>query len=336
MEFSNYLTNGENDIIKLKEQLMEKEATSTTICTKANKEYSVSDELNKKISTILGEIFEENIREGLKFKYNFEESSFQRKLKYRKITTSSKTIILLKDNIKTIKINGILYSFILNNNHSITIKDYKNNEIETIEDYQKIIDKTLNGEKIIFFPLAEIEANGIYEINGFNFSMIDLNEVAIIYSNVEEGKKDFNMAIIEARINKAQISELVKQIKKDNNIFGKKLKKKIVYLGFINSPTIDSNSKKNFEKLKKINCVIYGIKESKFAGKNVLKPIDWDLLNEVKGIKKRLDNIEFLLKLYVEKEPKKEKKLSKKKRNKSSSQGQKNDVENSDDVKAYE
>ena len=117
------------------------------------------------------------------------------------------------------------------------------------------------------------------------------------------------MAILEVKLNRAKIYELIKQIKKDDNIFGRILKKKKIYLGFINSPTVDSNSEKNFIQLQKINCLIFGIKESKFAEKNVLKPIDWDLLKEVKGLKKKLDKIELLLQLYLEKEPKKEKKF---------------------------
>ena len=160
---------------------MEKETPSTSISIKINKDISVSDEVNKKINTIFGEIFEEKIIETLKLKYNFEESSFQRKLIYRKIKNESETIFLLKDDIKTIKINGIQYSFIRNNNHSITIKDCKNNQIETIADSQKKIDIILNGKKIRFLPLEEIEADGIYEIKGFNSSIIDSNEFAIIY-----------------------------------------------------------------------------------------------------------------------------------------------------------
>ena len=58
-------------------------------------------------------------------------------------------------------------------------------------------------------------------------------------------------------------------------------------------------------------------------------------MKEVKDLKKKLDKIEFLLQLYVEKEPKKEKKLTNKKKNRSSSQGQKDD-DDSGDVEAYE
>jgi len=332
MKFSDYLNNRENDIIKLKEELMEKETASTTISTKTNKDISLSDEVkkcisdevkkcvsdevkkcvseevkkcmsdeiqkcvseevNKKFSTILGEIFEENIRGGLKFKYNFEESSFKRKLIYRKIKTPSEVIILTEDDEKTIKINGKKFIFILNKDHSITFKDCKKDVDENVENNKDEIDRTINGEKIIFLPGKEIEADGIFEIEDFNSSMIDSNEATIIYSNIKEGQKDFNMAILETKLNKAKISELAHQIQKDNNFFGKKLKKKIVYLEFINSPTIDSNSIKNFARLKKISCVIYGIKESKFAGKNVLRPIDWDLLIDIKGMK---EDIKLLL-----------------------------------------
>ena len=155
MEFTNYLNNEENDIKKLKEGLMEKEAISTSISTKGNKHnnenLSISDQINQKINTILGDIFEENIREGLKFKYDFEESSFQRKLIYKKMQTSSETIILLKNDVKKIKINGIQYTFILNNNNSLLIKDNKKAEIENIPDSQENIDKILCGKKYHFY-----------------------------------------------------------------------------------------------------------------------------------------------------------------------------------------
>lgn len=190
-------------------------------------------------------------------------------------------------------------------------------------------------KKISFLPQKEIEADGIFKINGFDSSIFNSNEVTKIYSNVLDDKKDFDMAILEVKLNRAKIYELIKQIKKDDNIFGRILKKKIIYLGFINSPTVDSNSEKNFIQLQKINCVIFGIKESKFAEKNVLKPIDWDLLKEVKGLKKKLDKIELLLQLYLEKEPKKEKKFINKKKKKSPSQKQKYD-DDSDDDEAYE
>lgn len=153
MEFTNYLNNEENDIKKLKEGLMEKEAISTSISTKGNKDnnenLSISDQINQKINTILGDIFEENIREGLKLKYDFEESSFQRKLIYKKMQTSSETIILLKNDVKKIKINGIQYTFILNNNNSVLIKDNKKAEIENIPDSQENI-KYFVEKNIIF------------------------------------------------------------------------------------------------------------------------------------------------------------------------------------------
>ena len=330
MELVNYISSGKNDIIKLKKELMEIDNTlNTAIDSKSNKEksdnLSVAEEMKQIMNAYNGDIFEENIREILKYKYNFEKSSFPRNTIYRKIKikTSSETITLLKDESTKITLNGIKYTFTLNNNHSITIKDSNEKEIETIEKSVENIRKTLNDIKITIFPHVEIEADGIYEINDFNSDIFNKNEVEVIYSNIPEGNKNFEMAILEVKLSKNTISDLVKQIEKDSNVFGKKLKKKIVYIGFINSPNIDSNAVKNFVKLQKISCVVYGIKESKFGGKNVLRPIDWDLVKEVEDIKK---NIELLLKLYMEKDaPKKEKKFTNKKRSKGSSQEKKDD-----------
>ena len=52
-------------------------------------------------------------------------------------------------------------------------------------------------------------------------------------------------------------------------------KKNILYIGFINSKKIDNISKKITEKLKKMNCVIFGIKNSIFSNKKITKAYDW-------------------------------------------------------------
>ena len=139
--------------------------------------------------------------------------------------TSSETIILLKNETKTIKFNGIKYVFILNNNNSILIKDNKKTEIENIPDSKENIDKIFCGKKISLLPQKKIEADGIFNINGFDSSIFNSNEITKIFSNVGDGKKDFNRAILEVKLSRTKIYELIKQIKNDDNIFGRILKK---------------------------------------------------------------------------------------------------------------
>ena len=331
MEFVNYISNGKKDIIKLKIDLMNMDyASNPGTFSKSSKEksltLSVPEEIRKILNTTDGEIFEENIRLALKYIYDFEEYSCPRNIIYRKIKTPLQTITLFKGDTTKIKVNGLKFSFILNNNYSITIKDSENNEIETIEKSKENIKKVLTNIQITIFPPVEVEADGIYKIKNFNTEIFNKNEVELFYRSIDEGDNNFDISILEVKLNKNKISDLVKQIEKDSNSFGKKLKKKIIYLGFINSPTIDSKDMINFVKLKKINCAIYGLKQSKFGGKNAIRPIDWDLFKEVKEIKLKLDNIELLLKQFINKKTQKiEKKFSGKKRDKMLSKDKKDD-----------
>ncbi|MBQ2484215.1 MAG: hypothetical protein II519_02750, partial [Muribaculaceae bacterium] len=93
---------------------------------------------------------------------------------------------------------------------------------------------------------------------------------------------------------------LIKQLKKDKHLLDICEYKSTILIGFINSAKVVPIDFK--EKLKNIKCVIYGIKNSIFHGKNVVRPIDWNLEKNFEDFKKQvttqLDKIYNYLKIY--------------------------------------
>ena len=109
MKMNKYIINSRNDIIILKQNLME--STEGTIITEGK----------DKNTPNVGEIFEENIRETFINEYNFVESSFPRNVLFRNIYNEDKSITknILRAKIEIIRINDVDYIFQLNNNCSI-------------------------------------------------------------------------------------------------------------------------------------------------------------------------------------------------------------------------
>ena len=128
MKKNKYLINSQDEIIKLKHNLMETTESTTTIT--GSKDKSIPS---------VSELFEENVRETLINEYNFEESYFPEDVLYRKIYNENrsinKTILSTKNEI--IRINNAYYLFQLNKNSSISIF-LKDKLIKTIKDSQYI------------------------------------------------------------------------------------------------------------------------------------------------------------------------------------------------------
>lgn len=104
-------------------------------------------------------------------------------------------------------------------------------------------------------------------------------------------KKAFDTAVVEIKLNPNKVNDLISQLKTDADYFKKLNKyKNIIYLGFINCKNVDS--KTDFIKLAKIQSIVYGIKNSKFYGRNVTRFNDWLLISEVKELKGRMSSIE--------------------------------------------
>ena len=127
-------------------------------------------------------------------------------------------------------------------------------------------------------------------MNKFSVNLFNENEISIIYSNIDkEEEKNFIYSMIEVKLNPKKINDLIRQIKRDNRLLKIMNYNSAVILGFLNSG--DEKYKSNFNTLKKLKCVIYGIKNSTLCGKKVSQVIDWDLEMKFKKLNDTVNNI---------------------------------------------
>ena len=291
MKMNKYLINSRNDIIILKQNLMET-TEGTTVIT----------ESKDKSAPNVGEIFEENIRETLINEYNFDESSFPRNVLYRNIYNEDKSINkkILSAKNEIVRINDADYLFQLNNNCSISIF-YKDKLIKIIKDIHIIIKVSINNEIIFFKNHEEVEVDGIFvSDNNFKLSMFDKSEVLTIYSNINiEEEKTFQVMVLEIKVKADHLFDLIVQLKRDAKFFNRLTNEKIVFIGFVGSGKVDYRL--NFKDLLgNMKCVLYLIKDNKLCGRNLKANIDWTTVKCVKKLTKKINQIDEKMDIIME------------------------------------
>lgn len=317
MDYNKYI-NTMDDINKLKEDLMENQSgkTASTIDSNENRDdlekirAIIAEEVRRIINTQTGLVFEDNIRGLLKIAFNFKDYPIPRKINYRKIEIEEEIQFALDFMESKISINGKEYIFKLESNFSISffeskknnlnrpveslygsVDDKKNTLIEYVENEQNIITKKINGKNVTFFNKIEIECDGIFELDKtFSLDKFSSKEFSPIFSTVEDDEKGFEFAIIETKLDKNKISDIINQIEKDSLFFEPLLKKKCIFIGFINCPSAKTYN--YTKKLKTIKCKIFGIKSPIIYGKNMTRHIDWDLEEKFQKLDKKIDKIE--------------------------------------------
>ena len=317
----NLLLNSENsakDIITLKENLMKSNKTQSILSTS-----DISSTVKEILNTEKEEYFEENIREILINYYNFQRLKFPKNIFVKVIKYNDKEIEIIQSVEKQVNIRGKKYNILFNDDFEILIKDELNNILGKIESKRsnENVELLVNEININISKYKEIEINGFFELKNFKVNLFDDKEISIIYSNIEndeEGK--YTHAAIEAKLSHKKTEGLIKQLKKDKHLLDICEYKSTILIGFINSAKVVPIDFK--EKLKNIKCVIYGIKNSIFHGKNVVRPIDWNLERNFENFKKqvttKLDKIYNYLKINfkekdIEDKREKEEKFEKKK-----------------------
>ena len=98
----------------------------------------------------------------------------------------------------------------------------------------------------------------------------------------------FKYAIIEIKLSRKKIYELIEQIKKDKEVMEKLLKGKILYIGFINSESLIYDIK---DELEGLNFILFGVRKSKFCGHNITQYIEWDSIKDIKSLKIKVNKI---------------------------------------------
>ena len=296
----NLLLNSENsakDIITLKENLMKSNKTQSILSTS-----DISSTVKEILNTEKEEYFEENIREILINYYNFQRLKFPKNFFVKVIKYNDKEIEIIQSVEKQVNIRGKKYNILFNDDFEILIKDELNNILGKIESKRsnENVELLVNEININISKYKEIEIDGFFELKNFKVNLFDDKEISIIYSNIEndeEGK--YTHAAIEAKLSHKKTEGLIKQLKKDKHLLDICEYKSTILIGFINSAKVVPIDFK--EKLKNIKCVIYGIKNSIFHGKNVVRPIDWNLERNFENFKKqvttKLDKIYNYLKI---------------------------------------
>ena len=273
MLLDKYQTTSETNINYLKKNLMEINDQEEDI-SKSEAASTVKQIMN----TETGIIFEENIRASLEINCNFVKGNLPRDIYYKKLMFDNENVVCVIQNEPiTVKIFNKTHTILFAEDKSLSIKNEGGEEIlrvESEESGKNINNKKIEGKQIFIYKCKELEIDGYYRINNFKKDMFDSNEVTILYSSLNNGEeKNYEYAVIEAKLNPKRFIDLTEKIRSDDRLF-KALKKKAIFIGFVNSSKVESIKKYI---LRGIKCVIYGINKSIFFGKKVSRAIDWDL-----------------------------------------------------------
>ena len=277
-------------IKKLKEDLMSKNPKNDNTIS------SVRQVMNE--ST--GKILEKNIRNILENNYGFKLLKYPEKIFIKKIRVEIGNKIqdeeIFQNEEDAINIANKKYIFLFNEKFELLIKDSNNKTKTSIlsnasNEESKV---NLDGFNLTISPYKEMEIDGYFKMNKFKLEMFNKNEIDVIYSNInKDDEKSFNNSIIEVKLNANKVDDLITQIRKDHHLLKLKNEKDTLVIGFINSNKIKNIA--HFNSLDNKKCVIYGIKNSIFCGKEVTYHIDWDLEKRIKSLEEKLDNINNLL-----------------------------------------
>ena len=336
MQFYKSTKNTKSIIKKLKEDLMDKNKTST------NTSDSVISSIRQTKNEKIGKVIENNIRNILQQYFNFEKIDFPHKVYIKKISyeNDKKEIELIQNEETMLTIEKINFKFLFDEKFNIKINFNDNTPIDTIESKYNNAKETFiiknTDIKITTYPYREMEFDGFFKIRNFSKNQFDEKEASILYSNIiNEREENFRYCMIEVKKGSKKVNELITQIKKDNNLMKLNDINPAIILGFINENAVKDIN--HFNTLKNINCAIYGIKNSILCGKDITKSIDWDLNKKVTELASKVDVIYnyILSKMEQEKElrKKKERKTQRKKEKEEKSEEEEEQSEVEEELK---
>ena len=210
-----------------------------------NSVHSFSSYCFIKRNSEIEKIFEENIRNTLNFEFGWEN--------------------------------------ILSNSKNTTIKKRKKILQKYANNKKDIIKVNISRKKLMVKKEKEIETDKYFHIENFDFSKLN-EDFSIVYRNIEDEElEEVNSVLIEAKLNKSKIPEMISQIKEDKKIYEKMTNDKILYMGIVGCSGKNKNIDIDYEKkLDGIKCVILEMDNSTFCGRNMKNPLDWKLIRQVK------------------------------------------------------
>ena len=134
--------------------------------------------------------------------------------------------------------------------------------------------------------------DGLFTLDKFIMPNFNSEEVELIYKNIKisNNEEEITNVILEVKLNKKKLSELIDQIKYDYSIMKKIVKNKIILLGFVVTGDIDRDIDLPGE-LGHLNCVIFEIKGDFVLGKRIKQYIDWNTVEDLEIIKNDVEEL---------------------------------------------
>lgn len=254
----------------------------------------VEKEITKMINSKTGKKFENNIREILEMDLHLKEGKIKRDFFYREISfknQNKKYIICPNKNIYFLTNKGYFKATFKDNDYSCEILNKNTGEIvKKVEEKNdvkdvKIVDKYLS----IGIP-KQFEIDALYKIREFDLSIFDKREIEILYNNINE-KHDFSYVAIEIKLSQKKIPDMIKQLIDDKKILKKIIRKPILYLGIVNYEKKNAQEDNNIERIPiDLDCLILGVKNGVFFGREVNENIDWKLISDFMEFKVSVEN----------------------------------------------
>ena len=252
---------------------------------------STSSEFYKMNNKILGINFENNIRETLKFEYQWKNLNLNESFLYSDIKIEDKTEVITDVNENKITINDKEIIFKINKDKTVNI--IMEGKIEKLENNELPKVKEIYNNQITINKIKDCQIDGLFE--NYDFTKFDKEEIGIISANIDTSKIDnklFPKAVLEIKLSRNKVEDLFSQMKRDQQIIKYKMKENAIYLGFINSNSVDTKIMKNIKKqLKDINYVLFGVKNNKFAKREITQFYDWLLIYKVQSLEQSIKNI---------------------------------------------
>jgi hypothetical protein len=269
MEY-NYLT--DEQINKLKGELMSKSTGFKSFWE------IISDTIKIDKNNDKDQCFENNIILALINHYNWNITTIPHHFSYRKISYKNKDYIICP--FLNIEAKKFFINFDENDHSCFVTEKETNNKIFKSNENNNII-MTIFNKDFMVESSKEIEIYGIFD--KFNITHFDPNEITIIFNNI--GNKNYKYCIIEIKYNKNKIDNLIEQLHRDKEVFEKIIHEDILYLGFVNLKK-NENAYVDINTVGDLECIVLGIKNDIFCGKNIAYPVDWKLINKVQTLQK--------------------------------------------------
>lgn len=263
--------------------------SNTEEFTPRHRSSSLSSEFYKMNNKEIGVNFETNIRQILEIYYGCKKIAVKRKVLYRKIIYDGKIEFVTDIKDKEIIVKDQSVIFHLNQSKSLDINT--GSEKKTIKD-DKPYEYNFLENKIIIYKPMEMELDGIYE--NFELERLNKEEIECIWQNIDNPKiSSYKKIVLEIKLNKNKIEELLYQLKRDKEFLGLLGKEDYLFIGVINSKSLNHEIVREFIKNNKnLNFIILGIKNSLLANKDVTKFYDWDEIKKVMNLENKVMNLE--------------------------------------------